>query len=128
MEFTDLDPETQKMCEVFGKVTMHQFWKKVKAALKNSGDKEEQAAFKTLYKQFNLDLGKWLDKFDDAFPDEKEMKKYVPKLEGIFKEYRKLAEESEINGAAGMALEGAIDKLETEMKRRMVWVKKNVKV
>lgn len=124
----DLDPETQKMCQIFAKESMHDFWKKTKSRLKNAGSKEQQAEFKALYKQFNLNLGKVLDKFDEAFPNEKEMKKYVPKLESIFKEYLKLTEESPIDGQAGGTLEAVIELLEKETKRRMAWVKKNVKV
>ncbi len=123
----DDDPANQKMYDAFKKMTMRQFWKKIKGAVKASGDAEEKADFIKLYKSFDMGLGKILDKFDKAFPEEAKMKKHVSELEAIYKNYEKKVDDSEVNQNARMGLSGAIEKLQVETKRRMAWVKKAVK-
>lgn len=119
------DPSQMKMFQAFENLTLHQFWKKVKASVKPKGEKEELAEFNALYKSFNMGLGKVLDKFDKAFPDQSAMNSQVGALNKIFNEYRKKIEKSDFNKS--MILDGAMDKLEAEVTRRMVWVKKYVK-
>jgi len=123
----DGDPAAQKMFDVFKKMSMHQFWKKIKAGIKAAGDKDEKEEFNKLYKSFNMGLGKILDKFDDAFPDPADVKKIAAQLEKIFNDYDKKIDNSDVDRKAAMGLSGAIAKLDTEAKRRVAWTKKYVK-
>lgn len=121
------DPSAQKMLDAFKKMSMHQFWKKVKAGIKALGTAEEKAAFNKLYKSFDMGLGKILDKFDNCFPDPAEMKKYASQLDKIFSDYEKKVDNSDVDTKARMGLSGCIGKLDAEVKRRLVWAKKYVK-
>jgi hypothetical protein len=121
------DPANQKMFESFKKVTMHQFWKKVKSGIRAAGDAEEKAEFNKLYKSFDMGLGKILDKFDKCFPDPAEMKKYAGQLDKIFSDYDKKIDKVDLNTKSRMGLSGCLAKLDTETKRRLAWAKKYVK-
>ncbi|HEX4000392.1 MAG TPA: hypothetical protein VHX65_17710 [Pirellulales bacterium] len=123
----DEDPANQKIFIAFKKVSMHQFWKKAKGSIKVSGDADDKKDANQLIKQFNLGLGKVLDKFDNCFPDPAQMKKYSGELEKIFRNYEKKVDESEIGGNFKRSLDIAIELLEKEMNRRLAWAKKYIK-
>ena len=123
----DIDPKDQKMHDAFKKLTMHQFWKKVKGGAKATGDADEKAEFNKLYKTFNMGLGKILDKYDKAFPEIAEMKKHSGLLKTIIAKYTKQTDESDIPQKTRMALSGTLDILMNEVKRRNAWVKKCIK-
>ncbi len=74
-----------------------------------------------------MNLGKILDKFDKAFPEESEMKKHTSQLDTIFKSYEKKIDDAEVDQKSAMLLAGTVDKLDAEVKRRMAWVKKYIK-
>src|SRR5580704_10510636 len=113
----DDDPANQKMLDAFKQVTMHQFWKKVKGNVKSSGDAEDKKDAGVLLKQFNLGLGKVLDKFDNAFPDPGPMKKYAAELEKIYRDYDKKVDAADLNANFKRSLNIAIELLEKETNR-----------